>query len=42
MEARAVKQQEMIQSLLNLNQEPPFPLNQSIFFDLEDKNYTGK
>lgn len=41
MEARAVKQQLMIQSFLNLNQQPPLPLNESIFFDLGDKQYTG-
>ncbi|XP_053486707.1 fibrinogen-like protein 1 isoform X2 [Ictalurus furcatus] len=40
MEARAVKQQLMIQSFLNLNQQPPLPLNESIFFDLGDKQYT--
>ncbi|XP_062855852.1 fibrinogen-like protein 1 [Trichomycterus rosablanca] len=40
MEARAQKQQEMIQHLLNLNQQAQHSVNETIFFDLGEKHYT--
>ncbi|KAM9470366.1 fibrinogen-like protein 1 [Clarias gariepinus] len=39
MEAHALKQQEMIQGFLLLNKQASLPLNESIFFDLADKQY---
>ncbi|XP_022540068.2 fibrinogen-like protein 1 [Astyanax mexicanus] len=40
LEVRAVKQQEMIQRLTNLSMQKQNPVNESIFFDLGERQYT--